>query len=344
MGKTIGRYQIVEQLWVGVRAEIYKAYQPGLERYVTVKFFHAMIPDDPGYLQRFMREMSAVESLHHPGLVAVYDFGTESGLFYIVTEYLNGITLKQRLQEKRQRGELLDLAEALTVISAVGEALAYAHRRGVVHRDVIPGNVMLTTDGRILLTDLGLLKTLQASNMTASETVIGTPAYLSPEQDRGEAGDARSDIYSLGVMLYELTTGRLPYEGDTALAIILKHMNEPVPPPRSIKPDLPEAIERVILKAMAKAPTDRFATADEMVNALRAATGQAGAQERILDAAIARAVPLDRPAPIPSFRSGAPARAACAPSKKRVQRKPHPLPRPARLCRRTGRARHSWQA
>ena len=238
----------------------------------------------PVFLQRFMREMSAVESLHHPGLVAVYDFGTESGLFYIVTESLNGITLKQRLQEKRQRGELLDLAEALTVISAVGEALAYAHRRGVVHRDVIPGNVMLTTDGRILLTDLGLLQTLQASNLTASETVIGTPAYLSPEQDRGEAGDARSDIYSLGVMLYELTTGRLPYEGDTALAIILKHMNEPVPPPRSIKPDLPEAIERVILKAMAKAPTDRFATADEMVNALRAAAGQAAAPERVSSA------------------------------------------------------------
>jgi serine/threonine protein kinase/uncharacterized caspase-like protein len=296
VGKTIGRYQIVEQLWVGVRAEIYKAYQPSLERYVTIKLFHALTPDDPGFLQRFMREMSAVKALHHPGLAPVYDFGTESGLFYIVTEYLDGLTLKRRLQEKRERAEKLDLAEALAVIIAVGEALAYAHRRGVVHRDVIPGNVMLTTDGRIVLTDLGLLQTLQASNMTAGETVIGTPAYLSPEQDRGEAGDARSDIYSLGVMLYELTTGRLPYEGDTALAIILKHMNEPVPPPRSIKPDLPEALERVILKAMAKNPTDRFAAADDMVNALRAAAGQTAAQERILDAAIARSLPIDRTA------------------------------------------------
>src|SRR5512141_2645522 len=273
IGKTIGRYQITEHLGRGGMAEVYKAYQPSLDRYVAIKLMHSFLAEEKEFLARFEREAKVVATLRHPNIVQVFDFDVENGVYYMVMEFINGDTLKSRLQKLEERGEWVSTDDAARIILAVGSALKYAHERGMVHRDVKPANVMITEDGQVILTDFGIAKIVTSSNLTASGAMVGTPSYMAPEQGMGQPGDERSDIYSWGVMLYQLMIGRLPYDADTPLAVVLKHINDPLPLPRSVKPDLPEPLERVILKSLAKNPADRYQKVGELMADLRQAMG-----------------------------------------------------------------------
>ena len=239
IGRTIGRYRITEHLGRGGMAEVYKAYQPSLDRNVAIKVMHAFLADEKEFLSRFEREAKVVATLRHPNIVQVYDFDVENGMYYMVMEFIEGETLKRRLQDLEEKSEWVPLEDSVRIVLAVGSALKYAHEHGMVHRDVKPANVMITTDGQVILTDFGIAKIVSASNLTASGAMVGTPSYMAPEQGMGQPGDERSDIYSLGVMLYQLVTGRLPYDADTPLAVVLKHINDPLPLPRIVKPDLP---------------------------------------------------------------------------------------------------------
>ncbi|MFN8596100.1 MAG: protein kinase [Anaerolineae bacterium] len=273
IGKTIGRYRIIEHLGRGGMAEVYKAHQPSLDRYVAIKLMHTFLADEKEFLARFEREAKVVATLRHPNIVQVYDFDVENGVYYMVMEFINGETLKARLQALEARGEWVSRDDAVRITLAVGSALKYAHERNMVHRDVKPANVMITTDGQVILTDFGIAKIVSASNLTASGAMVGTPSYMAPEQGMGQPGDERSDIYSLGVMLYQLVVGRLPFDADTPLAVVLKHINEPLPLPQVLKPDLPDALNAVILKALAKDPNERYQKVAEMLTDLRRAVG-----------------------------------------------------------------------
>jgi formylglycine-generating enzyme required for sulfatase activity/uncharacterized caspase-like protein len=272
-GQTVGRYRIIEQVGHGGMADVYKAYQPSLDRYVAIKVIHASLADDADFLNRFEREAKVVATLRHPNIVQVYDFDAEDGLYYMVMEYIDGGTLKTLLDRQQASGQPFSVEDAGRITLAVGSALKYAHSRSMVHRDVKPGNVMITGDGHIILTDFGIAKIVSATKLTASGSMVGTPAYMSPEQGRGEPGDERSDIYSLGVMFYQMVTGRLPYEADTPVALVLKHINEPLPLPAALRPDLPPAVEGVIVKALAKRPEDRYQNVGALTAELKQALG-----------------------------------------------------------------------
>jgi len=272
IGENVGPYRIVEQLGRGGMATVFKAYHAALDRYVAIKVLHPAFQEDPNFLARFQREARIVAKLDHPNIVPIYDFSEHRGHPYLVMRFVEGETLKARLR----RGPL-DLNEVRRVMEAVGDALSYAHQQGILHRDIKPSNIILTPEGQIYLTDFGLARMAEAGESTLSRDVmVGTPQYISPEQAKGETRlDARTDIYSLGVVLYEMLVGRAPFQADTPYAIIHDHIFTPLPLPRSIKPDLPEPLERVLLKALAKEPEDRFHSVEEMVTAFRAALGLA---------------------------------------------------------------------
>lgn len=271
-GTMLGKYRLVEKVGQGGMAQVYRAYQPDLDRYVAVKVLHPHLLGDDDFVARFRREARAVAALEHPHIVRVYDFDAHRGVAFLVMEHLKGGSLKTLLRDLDCRGELMDLQEVERIVGALADALDHAHRQGLVHRDVKPSNVILTDNDRPVLTDFGIARILEGSTaITESGGTLGTPAYMSPEQCKGETGDGRSDIYALGVLLYQFCTGRVPFDADTPYAVILKHISAPLPSPRSQRPGLPEAVERVILKAMAKEPDDRYQTAGEMGRALREA-------------------------------------------------------------------------
>jgi tRNA A-37 threonylcarbamoyl transferase component Bud32 len=291
IGKTIGKYRIVEHLGRGGMAEVYKAYQPNLDRYVAVKMMHTFLSDEKEFLARFEREAKVVATLRHPNIVQVYDFDAEGGVYFMVMEYITGETLKARMQTLEVHAEWLSQDDAARIILAVGSALKYAHERGMVHRDVKPANVMITLEGQVILTDFGIAKIVSASNLTASGAMVGTPSYMAPEQGMGQPGDERSDIYSLGVMLYQLMLGRLPFDADTPLAVVLKHINDPLPLPKALNPDISDDLNRVILKALAKDPADRYQKVADMTADLRKAVGMSP-EDTHSDAAKSSAIKL----------------------------------------------------
>jgi len=291
IGRELGSYRILEQVGVGGMATVYKAYHAVMDRYVAVKVVLEQMSQDANFRQRFEREAKAVARLEHAHILPVYDYGEAEGRLYLVMRYIDAGTLKERMA-----AGLLDLAEVDHVISQVGRALEYAHGMGVVHRDVKPSNVLVDAHGDCYLTDFGLAKMMEASvQLTASGVGVGTPAYMSPEQGQGEKVDARTDIYSLGVMLYEMVTGRLPYEAETPLALLMKHINAPLPLPRKVNPAVPEGVERVILRAMAKNPDDRFQTVGEMVEALRQAVVEASVPTRVVPLPIPTVAVAEKP-------------------------------------------------
>jgi serine/threonine protein kinase len=269
-----GKYKISKRLGRGGMAEVYLAEQKSLGRQVAIKLMHAFLLSDQDFLNRFKREARAMASLNHPHIVSVYDFDTYGeDSYYLVMEYIDGGTLKAHLQELAAREERMPLKRVVTLITQTADALAYAHNRGMVHRDIKPGNIMLDKEtGKAVLTDFGIVKLLggQTAAYTMTGALIGTPAYMSPEQALGKPGDARVDIYSLGVLLFQMTTGKLPFDADTPLAVVLKHVNDPTPLPVDSNPDIPPDLQEVILKAMAKEPEDRYQTAAELAAALRA--------------------------------------------------------------------------
>jgi serine/threonine protein kinase len=275
IGKSVGQYQIVEQIGQGGMATIFKAYQPAIDRFVAIKVLPKEFAQDPNFLKRFIHEARAIAALEHPHILPVHDFGTEGDINYMVMRYVRGGTLSNVM------GKPIPLSQVAKYIGDVARALDYAHRSGVVHRDIKPSNILIDEHGEVLLTDFGIAKIVegsQSTQLTAAGSILGTPAYMSPEQAKSSEIDGRSDIYSLGVVLYELLTGEPPYQAETPFAVVLKHMNDPLPPPRQKNPDIPEAFERIVLKAMAKSPSDRFQTAGDMAASLDNALSQTAAQ------------------------------------------------------------------
>jgi formylglycine-generating enzyme required for sulfatase activity/Tfp pilus assembly protein PilF len=279
IGMRLGGYQIVEQIGQGGMATVCKAYQPSMDRYVAIKILPSHFTEDKSFVGRFTQEARTLARLEHPHILPVYDYGEQEGITYLVMRYVEAGTLKDLITREGP----IEVKEAARIVSQVASALECGHSQGVVHRDIKPSNVLVDQYGNTFLTDFGIAKLVaETAQFTASGAIIGTPAYMSPEQGMGQPVDARCDIYSLGVVLYELVTGRVPFQAETPLAVLLKHLNAPLPPPRQIKPDLPAAVERVILKAMAKSPDDRYQTAQEMVAAL---------QRAVVDATEERAMP-----------------------------------------------------
>jgi serine/threonine protein kinase len=271
-GRQFGAYQIVAPLGEGGMAAVYKAYQPAVDRYVAIKVLPRQYAADPQFVARFQREAKALAQLQHPHILPVFDFGETDGYTWLVMPFVPHGTLTDLLQ-----GQPLPLVRVRKILTQLGLALQYAHARGLVHRDVKPSNVLLDESGNCLLSDFGLARMAEASvKLTTSGSVLGTPAYMSPEQGAGKAIDGRSDLYSLGVIFYELVTGRVPYRAETPVAVIFKHISDPLPPARELNPALPEPVERVLLKSLAKRPEDRFQTAAEMVAALQAAIPETG--------------------------------------------------------------------
>jgi ligand-binding sensor domain-containing protein/tRNA A-37 threonylcarbamoyl transferase component Bud32 len=268
IGKRLGSYQLLEQVGQGGMATIFKAYQPSMDRYVAVKVLPAHFTQDETFVSRFTQEARTLARLEHPHILPVHDYGEQEGITYLVMRYIQAGTLKDLIA---QQGPM-DLKEAARILEQVCRALGHAHDQGIIHRDIKPSNVLIDERKDAFLTDFGIAKLVAGtSQFTATGAVVGTPAYMSPEQGMGQPLDHRCDIYALGVMLYEMVTGQVPFDAETPLAILMKHVNAPLPPPRLIKPDLPEMIERVILKAMAKSPADRFQSAEEMGETLQRA-------------------------------------------------------------------------
>jgi serine/threonine protein kinase len=264
-GKTLGAYRVISQIGAGGMATIFKAYQPSMDRTVALKVLPEYYAQDPQFVDRFNREARTIARLEHPNILPVYDFGEQDGITYLVMRFLEGGTLQEKMGQ--QGFSLHQTADLLVPICA---ALDYAHRQGIIHRDVKPSNVLIDREGAVYLSDFGIAKVLESSSrLTQTGTSLGTPAYMAPEQCLGKEVDRRSDIYSLGVILYEMAVGRVPFQADTPMAVLFAHVHEPLPIPRSINPTISEALQNVILKAMAKNPEDRFQTAAEMGTALR---------------------------------------------------------------------------
>jgi serine/threonine protein kinase len=268
-GQYLGQYQILGRISKGSTSTIYKAYQPKLDRCVAIKVLSPHVVDEEGFLARFSQEARAVAQLDHPNIVPVYDFDQVGDAVYIVFKYVESGSLRSLMP-----GHPMELSLAVEIITQVGLALGYAHRRGVIHRDVKPGNVLIAEGHWALLTDFGLAKILSGGKkLTRSGIGMGTPDYMSPEQAQGLPGDGRADLYSLGVMLYEMLTGRVPFESDSSMGVVVKHITETPPPPRQFNPDIPEEVEKVILAALEKNPNERFQTAEAMIAALVRAAG-----------------------------------------------------------------------
>ena len=272
VGKTLGKYKLTERLGSGGMAEVYKAYHPKLERYVTIKILHSFLAEGEDFLTRFEREARAVASLRHPNIVQIHDFDVEDDNYYMVMEYIDGGTLQARMVELSRKSLYMPIDQVLSILRQVAEALDYAHQKGIIHRDIKPSNILLDSSGNAFLSDFGIARMMGSSQLTSTGSLIGTPTYMSPEQGKGDELTSASDIYSLGIILYELLTGKVPFSSDTTpLAIIHKHLTETPPEPRHLRPGLPVEVEQVILKALAKDPQQRYQSAGEMVRALEKA-------------------------------------------------------------------------
>ena len=273
-----GRYEIRDLIGSGGMAEVHLGYDKRLSRIIAIKLLRSDIAGDPTFQARFRREAQSAAALNHPTIVAVYDSGEEEftapngstrSVPYIVMEYVEGHTVRELLGD----GEAVPIPEAVEITTGVLDALEYSHRAGIVHRDIKPGNIMLTSTGAVKVMDFGIARAIEDSAATVTQThaVVGTAQYLSPEQARGEIVDARSDLYSTGCLLYELLTGQPPFTGDSAVAIAYQHVREIPKPPSALAADVPESLDRVVLKALAKARDDRYQDAAHMRTELLAA-------------------------------------------------------------------------
>jgi serine/threonine protein kinase len=265
-GQQIGQYRIIQQIGQGGMATVYKAYHARLDRHVAIKVMHQALLDDPTFKARFEREAQIVARLEHPNIIPVYDFDEHESQPYLVLKEIEGRTLKSVMSETP-----MSLNETIRIMSLVASALTYAHQRGILHRDIKPSNIIIDPEGTPYLTDFGLARMAQSGSSTMSaDMLLGTPHYISPEQAKGENDlDARTDVYSFGVVLYEIVVGRVPFSGTTPYAIVHDHIYTPIPNPTSVNPNIPPAVEGVLLKALSKSAADRYASAVELMQAFR---------------------------------------------------------------------------
>ena len=270
-GTRLGKYEIQAEIGRGGMGAVYKGYDPLLDRYVAVKVLAPHLVWEKEFVERFLREARAAARLKHPNIVTIYDVGQEGGWYYFVMEYLEGQPLTEIVRQRRP----LPPDEVLSILRPLAEALDYAHHWGLVHRDIKPDNIIVGPAGQVTLTDFGIARAAQETRLTATGVLVGTPEYMSPEQVKGLTVDARSDLYSLAVVAYEMLGGRVPFQAESTLALMYKVVHEPPPPIRQARPDLPAGVERVLAQALAKEPGDRYATARAFVDALgRALAGE----------------------------------------------------------------------
>ena len=258
--KINDRYEIVKSIGEGGMANVYLANDTILERKVAVKVLRGDLSSDDKFIRRFQREALSVSNLSHPNIVEVYDVGEEDGQHYIVMEYIEGKTLKQLLKKR----DSLTLTEVIDIMTQLTDGIAHAHESYIIHRDIKPQNIMIQDDGRIKITDFGIAMALNATQLTQTNSVMGSVHYLPPEQASGKGTTVKSDIYSMGILMYELLTGTVPFKGDNAVEIALKHMKDKIPSIRKQNPAIPQSVENILLKATAKNPRNRYDTAREM--------------------------------------------------------------------------------
>lgn len=292
-GKTLGNYQIVERIGRGGMAEVYKGYHSRLDRHVAIKILHGFLAEGQDFLERFEREAKAVATLRHPNIVQIHDFETKEDQYYMVMEYVDGATLTDILIQYSKSKDTMPLQEVYAIIKQVSDALDYAHKRGLIHRDIKPSNILIDNVGNTFLTDFGIARIVSSTQFTATGALIGTPAYMSPEQCKGTDLTHVSDLYSLGIILYEMLTGLVPYDSETPLSVLQKHIAEPVPSLETLRTDLPAAFEKVIKKALAKEPKDRYQKANEMSKALKQALSEVERTEERAKAEIEEPTPAD---------------------------------------------------
>jgi serine/threonine-protein kinase len=274
VGKTLGNYQIVERIGRGGMAEVYKGYHSKLDRDVAIKILHGFLAEGEDFLARFEREAKAVASLRHQNIVQIHDFDVHDENYYMVMEFVDGETLTEKLKTMAKSGETLPLNEVNSIVRQVAEALAYAHKQGIIHRDIKPSNILIDKDGQTFLTDFGIAKIASSTQFTTTGALIGTPAYMSPEQCKGIELTHVSDLYSLGVIIFEMLAGEAPYNSETPLSVLQKHITEPVPSLYEFRADLPSSFANIISKTLAKEPEDRFQTAIEISDALAEAIAE----------------------------------------------------------------------
>ena len=259
-----GRYELIELIGKGGMSSVWQAHDRLLDRIVAIKILHPHFTEDEEYVERFRREARSVAQLSHPNIVTVIDRGEDAGRQYIVFEYVEGENLKELLG----RTGPMPMREALLMALQMARALSFAHGRGLIHRDVKPQNVLLNPDGQAKMTDFGIAREVDVEGVTITGTVLGTSEYIAPEQARGQQVDAQTDVYSLGVVLYELLTGGVPYDGDNFVTVALKHVNEPVPNVLERRPEVPPRVANAVERAMAKSSDERYDSMDELVNEL----------------------------------------------------------------------------
>jgi len=271
IGKKLGnRYEIIEQIGSGGMAYVYRAKCHLLDRFVAIKILKEEFTDDEDFIRKFRRESQAAASLSHPNILNIYDVGSEEQgdkkIHYIVMEYIKGKTLKEVIVDSGK----LNVDQALLYASQIAEALSNAHKNHIIHRDIKPHNIMITEDNRVKVTDFGIARAVTSSTITTTSSVLGSVHYFSPEQARGGYTDEKSDIYSLGIVMYEMMTGKVPFNGDTPIGVALKHVQEEIVPPADASADIPKEINDIIMKCVMKRQSDRYQSADELLGDLRA--------------------------------------------------------------------------
>jgi serine/threonine protein kinase len=330
--QQVGPYRIIQQIGQGGMATVYKARHERLDRFVAIKVMHQAFAEDPTFHARFEREAKIIAGMEHPNIVPVHDFAEVDGQPYLIMKYIEGRTLKQTLIK-----QALSLADILRIMTPIADSLDYAHRMGVLHRDIKPSNIIIAPSGTPYLTDFGMARIAQAGESTISaDMMLGTPQYISPEQALGRTTlDARTDLYSFGVVLYELIVGQVPYSGDTPYSIIHDHIYRPLPQPSAVNPQVTPAVEAVLVRALDKDPAKRYASAGEMMGALQAAIDASGLHEldpqrreraaeslarlRGQDIPPPAAIPAPIPGNVVGAQSSAPAPANTPPTGRKVE-------------------------
>lgn len=270
IGKTLsGRYLIESELGHGGMSAVYRANDSNLRRVVAIKLIHSHLSSNPEFVRRFEAEATAVAQLRHPHIIQVHDYNNDGGTYYIVLEFVPGETLQQRLKRLSDAGRQMELDEVLGIATSIGDALAYAHQRSLVHRDIKPANVMINVNDEAILTDFGIVKIVGGTQHTATGAVMGTARYMSPEQIKGLKVDAAADIYSFGVMLYEMVSGRVPFNAESVMTVMMMHVKDPVPDVRTYRPDVPAMLIAIINRALAKEPAQRYQSMADLAADLR---------------------------------------------------------------------------